>query len=83
MVEACRQYVLFTDLVMTGLSRCDVDLEAKSRHPAIKVLHMTGYSENTLKRTGVGRADYLVISEPYIAGGLGQKMRQVIESPTE
>ncbi len=45
--------LLLTDVVMPGLSGKELAVEVLSRRPAIKVLFMSGYSENVIVHQGV------------------------------
>lgn len=74
--------LLFTDLIMPGgMNGVMLAREAKRRHPNLKVLLTTGYSENSLERTDAGGNDLDVISKPYIPTDLAKKIRQVLIGP--
>jgi CheY-like chemotaxis protein len=44
--------LLLTDVVMPGMNGRALAEQARSRHPALKVLFMTGYSRNAIVHQG-------------------------------
>lgn len=75
--------LLFTDLIMPGgMNGVMLAREARKRFPAVRVLLTTGYSENSIERTGTGGEAFDVISKPYLPNDLAKKIRLVLEGPT-
>ena len=74
--------LLFTDLIMPGgMNGVVLAREARKRHPSLRILLTTGYSEASLERTDAGGAQLEVISKPYLPLDLAKKVRQVLDGP--
>lgn len=75
--------MLFTDLIMPGgMNGVSLAREARRRDPSIKILLTTGYSENSIERTGSGGEEFEVLSKPYLPNELAKKVRVVLDGPT-
>ena len=68
------------DVVMPGMGGSEALEAIRTRHPGVKVLLTSGYSEEEVHRLcrGAGRAAF--IQKPYTAQQLGAKIRGVLES---
>jgi two-component system, cell cycle sensor histidine kinase and response regulator CckA len=72
-------HLLLTDVVMPGMTGLDLAEQLKSRFPEIKVLYMSGYTDNVIADHGVLEKDVNFIQKPFSREGLGGKVREVLD----
>jgi len=73
--------LLFTDVVMPGsISGPDLAEIAAAKHPGLKVMFTSGYSDTTFDRLGIQPENVNFISKPYRREELGQHVRRVLNS---
>jgi PAS domain S-box-containing protein len=72
--------LLFTDVVMPGMSGSDLAAEARKVQPHLKVLYTSGYTRNAVVHNG--RLDHGVemIVKPFTFEALAHKVRDMIDS---
>ncbi len=83
-LEMCSRYhgkidLLITDVVMPGISGSDLSKEIKRCNPGVKVLFMSGYTENAIVRRGVLKDGINYIQKPFSSEGLAQAVRRVLD----
>lgn len=71
--------LLFTDIVMPGMSGRKLADEAKARYPDLRVLYTTGYTQNAIVHNGVLDADARLLLKPYSIDDLARKVRAVLD----
>lgn len=71
--------LLFTDVVMPGMTGKVLSDEVRKRWPHIKVLYTTGYTQNAIVHNGVLDADARLILKPYTLNDLARKVRAVLD----
>ncbi|MEQ1491048.1 MAG: response regulator, partial [Terricaulis sp.] len=71
--------LMFTDIVMPGMSGRKLSDEAKARYPELKVLYTTGYTQNAIVHNGVVDADARLLLKPYSIDDLARKVRAVLD----
>ncbi|MFO1061381.1 MAG: ATP-binding protein [Dongiaceae bacterium] len=72
--------LLFTDVVMPGMSGRALAEEAARRRPGIKVLYTTGYTANAIVHNGVVDRGVELIPKPFALDQLARKVRSVLDS---
>jgi PAS domain S-box-containing protein len=76
--------LLVTDVVLAGtMNGKKVALEAQALQPAIKVLYMSGYTENAIVHQGRLDQGVHFIQKPFRKQDLAAKVRSVLEQPTD
>ena len=73
--------VLLTDVVMPGMRGPDVAAKLVQANPALKVLFMSGYTDDLVLRHGVADGTTWFLQKPFTAGELGEKLLSVLEEP--
>ncbi|HTV67893.1 MAG TPA: CHASE3 domain-containing protein [Rhizobiaceae bacterium] len=73
--------LLFTDIVMPDMNGRKLADEARTRHPALKVLYTTGFTRNAVVHNGVLDHGVNFIAKPFTIDQLSQKLREVLEIP--
>ncbi|NIN70619.1 MAG: response regulator [Gemmatimonadetes bacterium] len=69
---------LITDLIMPETSGRDLAQTISALRPGIKVLYMSGYSDNTVLHHGMVSSDMEFIAKPFTQEKLLEKIRQVL-----
>jgi PAS domain S-box-containing protein len=72
--------LLFTDVVMPGMSGRALADEATRRKPGLKVLFTTGYTRNAIVHHGRLDAGVNMIGKPYTFDELGAQVRALLDS---
>jgi len=69
---------MITDLIMPETSGRDLAQTVSALRPGIKVLYMSGYSDNTVLQHGMVSSDMEFIAKPFTQERLLEKIRQVL-----
>jgi two-component system cell cycle sensor histidine kinase/response regulator CckA len=72
-----------TDVVMPGMSGPEVAQRLICLHPEMKVLYMSGYTDDAILRHGVTELSTAFVQKPFTADALGWKVREVLDTPRE
>ncbi len=70
--------VLLTDVVMPGASGPELTIDLLARRPGLKVIYMSGYTEDAIVHHGVLKPGIAFLHKPFTADALGQKIREVL-----
>jgi DNA-binding NtrC family response regulator len=81
--NACRQHrgpihLLLTDVVMPGMDGRTLSESLSQLHPEMKVLYMSGYTDDAIIRHGVMEKGMNYIQKPFTVSGLIDKVREVL-----
>jgi two-component system cell cycle sensor histidine kinase/response regulator CckA len=71
--------VLLTDVVMPGASGPELTRQLAEQRPALKVIYMSGYTEEGIVHHGVLKPGIAFLQKPFTAETLGQKIREVLD----
>jgi signal transduction histidine kinase len=71
--------LLFTDMVMPGMTERELADQAQSRHPALKVLYTTGYTRNGIVHGGLLDPGVELLSKPFNIDQLARKVRSILD----
>jgi YesN/AraC family two-component response regulator len=73
-------HLLLTDVVMPEMGAGALVDQLVARRPELKVLYISGYTNDEIMRRGVGGTDTPFIQKPFTADDLMRKVRGVLES---
>jgi CheY-like chemotaxis protein len=72
--------LLLTDVVMPNMCGRQLAEEITSRRPSIKVLYMSGYTDDVIIQKGVHERGADFIEKPFTAATLGERVRARLDS---
>ncbi len=72
-------HLLLTDVVMPGMHGPEVAQELKVSRPNMKILFMSGYTDDSVVRHGVVQGDMAFVQKPLTPSTLTQKVREVLD----
>jgi CheY-like chemotaxis protein len=79
--EQCEPvHLVLTDVVMPGMSGRELVDSLKTRWPELRVLLMSGYTDDAVVRHGILSADTAFIQKPFTAASLARKVGEVLRS---
>jgi PAS domain S-box-containing protein len=73
--------LVFTDIVMPGMTGRAMADEAAKLREGIKILYTTGYTRNAVVHNGVLDPGTEFLAKPYTASALAAKLRAVLDKP--
>jgi CheY-like chemotaxis protein len=71
--------VLLTDVVMPGVSGPELTRQLLERRPSLKVIYMSGYTDDAIVHHGVLDSGIAFLHKPFTSEALGRKMREVLD----
>ena len=71
--------LLITDVIMPKVSGIELAEELRKRRPLMKVLYMSGYTDNAVVNRGVLEKEAAFLQKPFTPGVLTDKVREVLE----
>jgi CheY-like chemotaxis protein len=71
--------LLLTDVVMPGASGPELTRQLVERRPALKVVYMSGYTEEAIVEHGVPKPGVAFLHKPFTSDALVRKLREVLD----
>jgi PAS domain S-box-containing protein len=72
--------LLLTDLIMPGMTGRELAAALEAERPGLRVLFMSGYTDDTVVRYGVLEAGLAYLQKPFAAEALARKVREVLDA---
>jgi two-component system, cell cycle sensor histidine kinase and response regulator CckA len=72
-------HLLLTDVVMPGVNGRRLAEQIQSKNPKVKIIYMSGYTDDTISKHGVLYDDVEFIEKPFSQKDLGLKVREVLD----
>jgi two-component system cell cycle sensor histidine kinase/response regulator CckA len=72
-------HLLLTDIVMPGMLGPEVARRACALRPDMKVLYMSGYTDESIIQRGLLKGNEVFIQKPFSPHALSQKVRGVLD----
>jgi PAS domain S-box-containing protein len=72
-------HLLLTDVVMPGMSGHELAVTLGFQHPDLKVLYMSGYTDNAIVHHGVLEEGVNYIQKPFTLDALARRVREVLD----
>ena len=73
--------LLLTDVVLQQSSGRELSLQVKALRPNIKILFMSGYTDDVVLHRGVVSAESDFLQKPFTTSDLAKKVRDIIDRP--
>jgi PAS domain S-box-containing protein len=74
-------HLLMTDVVLPGLNGREVARRLVVQRPGIKVLYLSGYTDDAIVHHGILEPGVAFLQKPFTPAVLGRKVREVLDSP--
>jgi len=71
--------LLLTDIVMPQMNGRELAEQLLAMLPGLKVMYMTGYTEDAVVRQGVSSAGVVCLQKPFLPDTLARKVREVLD----
>ncbi len=72
-------HLVLTDVVMPGMNGKELFTRAVNKQPGLRVLYMSGYTDNVIAHQGVLDEGIQFIQKPFTVKGLATRVREVLE----
>jgi DNA-binding NtrC family response regulator len=72
-------HLMVTDVVMPGMSGSELANRLAAQNPKMKVLYMSGYTDDAIVHHGVLDGGLTFLQKPFGADNLARKLRELVE----
>jgi CheY-like chemotaxis protein len=72
--------LVLTDVIMPMMSGRELVRKLIARHPHLRVLYMSGYTDNIISSGGVLERGLAFLQKPFTPATLAQKVREVLDA---
>jgi CheY-like chemotaxis protein len=72
-------HLLLTDAIMPGMSGRELATHVAEHREGIKILYMSGYTDDAVVRHGVLAAEVAFLQKPFTPDALARKVRNVLD----
>jgi DNA-binding NtrC family response regulator len=72
--------LVLTDVVMPGASGPALVRQLMEKRPTVKVIYMSGYTEDVITQHGVLQPGIAFLHKPFTSDTLGRKIRDVLDA---
>jgi two-component system, cell cycle sensor histidine kinase and response regulator CckA len=76
-------HLLFTDVVMAGMSGRQLAEEMQQLRPNIRVLYMSGYTDEAIVNHGLLGRGMVLLQKPFTLNSLAVKVRETLDRVSE
>jgi DNA-binding response OmpR family regulator len=73
-------HLLLTDVIMPGMNGRELAQRISEIRPNVKILYMSGYTENVIGRNGTLDAGIRLLQKPFTLRDLNSRVREVLDS---
>ncbi len=70
--------LLLTDVIMPGITGAELARTLAAKRPDMKILYMSGYTNEAIDRHGVLQEDIAFLQKPFTTRVLLEKVRQIL-----
>ncbi len=78
--EGVTAQLVITDVVMPGMGGRQVVARLARSHPGVRVLYMSGHTDDTVVRHGISQAEVSLLEKPFTKDSLLRRVREVLDA---
>jgi signal transduction histidine kinase len=81
LASSIKVHLLVTDVVMPGLSGPNLAARLSKLNPALRVLYVSGYTDDASTLHGDSHRDMPFLQKPFTPSALAQRIRSILDAP--